>query len=172
MTVPFTQGQIEISTFWTGVGSRKTPTYIMAIMKTIAAKHASLGYELRSGGAVGADTAFEAGAGRNKRIYLAKEATDDAMAIAAAYDKAWERLSQYVKKLHGRNAFQVLGRDLRSPSRGLICWTPDGCQCHETRSVVTGGTGTAISIADAYGVPISNLANGAQLEKWRKWVNM
>lgn len=168
----FTPEQIECSSFYTGVGSRKTPMEVRAVMKMIAEKHASLGYTLRSGGAVGADAAFEAGAGPNKRIFYAREATQQAMEIAAAYHKAWDRLSQYVKKLHGRNAFQVLGERLDTPSRGLLCWTPDGCECHETRTVITGGTGTAISIADAYGVPVTNLARGGNFEAWRKWVNM
>lgn len=144
---------------------------IKVIMKAIAEKMADMGYVLRSGGAPGSDTAFEQGAGANKRIYLANEATDEAMAIAKVYHRAWQRLSPYVKKLHGRNAFQVLGDDLSTPSMGLICWTPDGCMCHENRSIVTGGTGTAISIADAYGVPVANLQNGGCLEVWRKWVN-
>jgi len=172
VTKPFTPEQIALSPFWTGVGSRKTPEYILAIMAAIAMKHASLGYILRSGRAPGADTAFERGAGNMKETFVASDATPAAMEIAATYHKAWTRLNEYVRKLHGRNAFQVLGRNLDYPSRGLLCWTSDACQCHENRSIVTGGTGTAISIADAYGVPISNLANGKQLEKWRKWVNM
>jgi len=172
MAVIFTQIQINLSPFYTGVGSRKTPIHIMAIMKAIAEKHAALGYILRSGGAPGADVAFESGAGEKKNIFFAKHATKEAMAIAKTYHKAWDRVGDYARKLHGRNAFQVLGKELNSPSRGLICWTKDGCQCHEARSIVTGGTGTAISIADAYEIPISNLGDGEQLEKWRKWVNM
>lgn len=158
--------------FYTGVGSRKTPLEIRAIMQAIAEKMAWMGYTLRSGGAVGADTAFESGAGDRKRIFRANEATTPAMEIAARYHKAWDRLNPYIKKLHGRNSFQVLGESLTSPSNGLLCWTPDGCECHETRSILTGGTGTAISIADAYGVPISNLYNHDKLKVWANWVGM
>jgi hypothetical protein len=42
----------------------------------------------------------------------------------------------------------VLGHDLRSPSRFVVCWTADGR--------ATGGTGQAIRIAEAYAVPVFN----------------
>jgi hypothetical protein len=123
----------------------------------------SRGFILRSGGADGADKAFEVGAGDDKEIYLAFHATSEAMAIAKQFHGAWNRCSEYARKLHGRNAFQVLGRDLSTPSQFLICWTPDGCECHAYRSIKTGGTGTAISIADHYNVPVFNLANAESL---------
>jgi len=39
----------------------------------------------------------------------------------------------------------------------LICWTPDGCESHRYRNRETGGTGTAISIADYHNIKIYNL---------------
>jgi len=143
---------------YTGVGSRKTPKDIQNLMVSIAANLAAKGYTLRSGGADGADKAFEYGCGVGaKEIYLPNMATPEAMEIAAKYHGAWDKCSAYVRKLHGRNAFQVLGLDLKTPSKFLLCWTPDGCISHKIRSVRTGGTGTAISIADAYGIPVFNL---------------
>jgi len=157
--------------FYTGVGSRKTPLHILQIMTEIANKMAKFGYTLRSGGAQGADSAFESGAGSLKQIYYAKDANAEAMAIAQRFHPAWDRLSTFAKKLHGRNAFQVLGMNLSIPSDGLLCWTPDQCSSHSHRSIRTGGTGTAISIAEAYGVPISNLSVPSELFKWRAWAN-
>ena len=46
---------------YTGVGSRDTPPAILAFMRTIASQLAADGWTLRSGGADGADKAFEDG---------------------------------------------------------------------------------------------------------------
>lgn len=159
--------------FYTGVGSRKTPADVIQLMHRIAAKAALSGYTLRSGGAEGADLAFERGCDSikgNKEIYYANQATQTAMDIAARFHPAWNRCSDYAKKLHGRNAFQVLGLQLAVPSERLICWTPDGCISHSTRSIQTGGTGTAISIAEASGVMICNLAIPEHRKIMEDWV--
>jgi len=155
--------------FYTGVGARKTPDNILVLMKRIAIKMESYNYTLRSGGAKGADSAFEFGAGTLKDIYYANDCTPAAMAIAGNFHPAWDKCGEFAKKLHGRNAFQVLGDNLDTPSQYCICWTPDGCKSHSTRQYFTGGTGTAISIADAYNVPIINLATKIDFDGWTAW---
>jgi hypothetical protein len=77
----------------------------------------------------------------------------------------------YVRKLHGRNAFQILGLSLNTPSKYCICWTPDGATTHMERVRRTGGTGTAISIADAYKVPVVNLVIPSHRAHWETWAN-
>ncbi len=154
---------------YTGVGSRSTPQFILHLMTQIAVRLSEAGYILRSGGAVGADTAFENGA-TEKQIFHAKDATQAAMSIASLLHPAWNRCSAFAKKLHGRNAFQVLGSALNDPSEFLICWTPDGCIDHIGRAFKTGGTGTAISIAFTYGVPVHNLALSSCMDHWTKWL--
>ncbi len=144
--------------YYTGVGSRKTPQQILDLMCGIAKYLQGHGYTLRSGGADGADLAFENGAGLDKHIFYAKDSTPQAEAIAAQFHPAWNRCSAFAKRLHGRNSFQVLGPELNVPSKFLICWTPDGCKRHVDRTIHTGGTGTAISIADANGIGVYNLA--------------
>ena len=47
--------------WYTGVGSRETPSAILKLMEDIGEKLASQGWTLRSGGAIGADQAFERG---------------------------------------------------------------------------------------------------------------
>ena len=152
--------------FYTGVGSRKTPEAILFVMTRIALFLNKSGYTLRSGGADGADAAFEKGAGQLKQIYRPEHATPEAMGIASSFHPAWHRCSDYAKRLHGRNAFQVLGLNLNEPSEFLLCWTPDACLTHAARSFSTGGTGTAISIANAYNVPVNNLARIDHLDYW------
>jgi len=157
--------------YYTGVGARKTPQNILTIMTAIAKKMSYLNYILRSGGAAGADTAFELGTNHTtKQIFLAHHSTQEAETIASKYHPAWNRCSEFAKKLHGRNALQILGPDLCEPSVLLICWTPDGCISHAERTINTGGTGTAISIANAYNISIYNLQRANHLDIWTKWV--
>lgn len=158
---------------YTGIGSRNTPPDILDIMFELAAKLASEGYVLRSGGAQGADDAFEQGAvtgGSPTDIFYAYDATPDAMAMAAKYHPAWGVCNSYAQKLHGRNSFQVLGRDLQTPFSFIVCWTPDGCIAHADRSRKTGGTDTAISIAAEHGIPIFNLQRPEHLDRILKYL--
>ncbi len=154
---------------YTGVGARATPLDILTLMERIAFKYSTMGGTLRSGGAVGADTAFEKGA-TLKQIYYAKHATPEAMAIAERYHGGWNYMQDWGRRLHGRNAFQVLGPNLNEPSDLLICWTADGCVDHGSRTRNTGGTGTAISIASMYFTTVYNLARPEHHAQWLAWV--
>lgn len=144
---------------YTGVGSRRTPTDICAQMTVIALAMNKIGYRLRSGAAPGADWAFEMGAGDAADIYVPwtgfnnhvsrKVPTHEAFDMAARYHPVWERLSQGAMALHARNCHQVLGDDLASPSKLLICWT--------LRGKWVGGTATALKIASDWRIPIWNM---------------
>lgn len=56
-----------------------------------------------------------------------------------------------------RNAYQVLGKNLKSPVKFVLCYTDDGCQTDAERTRKTGGTGQAITIADFNNIPVINL---------------
>lgn len=157
--------------FYAGIGSRNTPTEILDLMAQWAEMLATRGYVLRSGAADGADAAFERGADLSrgsKEIYLPWAGFNGSAgvvphlargeAIVEKLHPAWARLSQGAKKLHCRNAFQVLGMNLNSPAAFVLCWTPDGAQSHAERTSKTGGTGMAISIASLRGIPVVNMA--------------
>lgn len=147
---------------YTGVGARETPVRVLAAMQRIGARMAAEGYTLRSGGAPGADTAFEQGAGPGASIIYLQwpdfrghrspycNVSEGALAIAAQHRPEWSQLSRREKALHGRNVYQVLGLDLKSKTDFVICWT-QGAKLH-------GGTGMAIRLAQAYSVPVYNLA--------------
>lgn len=142
------------------------------------------GWVLRSGGADGADSAFEAGIeSRAKEIYLPwanfngksgilanKAQWDEAERLASAVHPAWSFLKPAVRKLHARNTFQILGLDLATPSAFVLCWTPDGAENETQRTAKTGGTGTAIVLAHRHGIPVINFANPGALERFAQVV--
>ena len=52
---------INMAQYYTGIGSRETPSHISELMTKIAIYLDSLGFTLRSGDASGADTTFSIG---------------------------------------------------------------------------------------------------------------
>ena len=158
-----------------GIGSRETVPEQLAQMTRLGKYLAQNNWLLRSGGAKGADSAFEEGCklsmlADQRQIFYADrwfdqgkyknydpELLEDAMALAERFHPAWERCGIYTRKLMARNGFQVLGSDLESPADMIMCWTKDG--------KASGGTGQAIRIAHAYEIPVFNLYNSADVEK-------
>jgi hypothetical protein len=149
---------------YAGIGSRRTPPDVCLLMTKLAGELAVRDYVLRSGGAEGADKAFEAGAGDKKEIFRAKPPpSPEAYRVAAAVHPAWHRCSPAAKALHARNTYQILGRSLDSPVRFVVCWTPDGAE--EGTSQKTGGTGQAIRIANRLDIPVFNLQRSTALKR-------
>lgn len=153
---------------YAGIGSRETPEAILRLMWLIGATLAANGFTLRSGGAPGADTAFEEGVKDGpKEIYIPwsnfngkkfrdgalipfqNEYAEEAMKIAEAFHPNWKACSQGAKNLHTRNVAQVLGPDLQKPSKFIVCWTKNASG--------QGGTGQALRIAKAHNIPIFDL---------------
>lgn len=166
-----------INKVYTGIGSRQTPPTVVPILSELAHKLAARGYTLRSGGAEGADSAFELGcdhAGGKKEIYLPwKGFNNNNSAFFLDYHlqspqslRAVEIATQFhplktgllwakpaVLKLMARNSQQILGKEVKPQSKTsfVICWTPAGDP--------TGGTRQALAIARHFAIPIFNLGN-------------
>jgi hypothetical protein len=124
-------------------------------MTKIAAQLEYSGWVLRSGGAAGADAAFQEGVGNadNQQIFYPSATMPQALIdLAVKYHPIGERILVFPEKvvqLIARNGYQILGPDLTSPSKLVVCWTPDGLSgC---------GAGQAIRIAKAYGIPVVEL---------------
>lgn len=160
--------------YYAGIGSRSTPAAELEKMVIIGKLLAERGFILRSGGANGADTAFETGCdqGRGaKEIYLPwkkfndnqsplyydvdpmKSMRKESYDLAAKYHPVWSVLGGPIKLLMGRNGFQVLGKDLQTPCEFVICWTPVAF----APDVNGGGTFQALKIAAERKIPILNL---------------
>ena len=152
---------------YAGIGARATPAGVLADMAVMAGWLARTGWNLSSGGADGADSAFAAGAPAGQRTIwlpwrgynghrgpdcrvLSAAALETCMAIAAPLHPAWNRCPPAVRKLHARNA-AVLGMTLNRPVDAVIAWSAQGR--------VEGGTGMAIRIAEAHGIPVFNLGS-------------
>jgi hypothetical protein len=143
-------------------------------MTMIASTLEGLGYILRSGGADGADSAFEAGVKdpEKKEIYLPWRNfngnpslhyihddeyfgkvpdifLDAAKKLAEKYHPAWSKLKHSVKRMMIRNIWQVAGIDLYVESDFVVCWTKYGSP--------NGGTGQAIRYAMDRGIKVYNL---------------
>lgn len=185
---------------YAGIGSRNTPEYIIRFMRQFGFQMARHNWMLRSGGAHGADQAFEDGVrkyishlkvtdtrghyakephgmmaiycanypgGKNRpKEYIVPE--EDSLPDASYYTKNFHpapyKLSGFARKLMNRNAYQILGSNLCTPVRLVICWTEDG-----DRENPAGGTGQAVRIAARYKIPVYNLGNSEDYEKmWLK----
>jgi hypothetical protein len=141
---------------YAGIGSRETPPDVCEYMESLAKSWAEHGVLLRSGGARGADIAFERGCNAaygSKEIFRPEDATLDAMKHAAKFHPNWDTCGSYARKLHARNSMIILGRSLNDPVDMVICWTPKG--------VKIGGTAQALRIAEHEGIQIVNLG-----EEW------
>ncbi len=147
--------------YYAGIGSRETPNDILDLMYYLATKLRDTGWTLRSGGAKGADTAFERAAGAIKEIFKADDATPEAIELASQFHPAWGRCTDYVRKLHGRNAMIILGSDLITPVQFVMCWTPGGAYGVMPR----GGTALGMRIAQGNGISVKNLYDQDQVDK-------
>lgn len=146
---------------YTGIGSREVPIEVYETFIKLGKSFARRGDILRSGGATGCDTAFESGCDAyhgQKEIYLPwrhfnQNASNylvrpEAFEIAKQFHPKWDSLSQGAQKLHARNAHQILGYDLKTPTQLVICYTEHG--------LLKGGTAQALRMAKAYHIPILN----------------
>jgi predicted NAD-dependent protein-ADP-ribosyltransferase YbiA (DUF1768 family)/adenylate kinase family enzyme len=166
---------------YAGIGSRQTPPEALAQMTELAKELDARGYTLRSGGAEGADTAFESGATK-KEIFKGfdqageiekkiaheihpnlKGAMESSQKRATAAGKNGERSAWAVENLMARNTNQIFGKNLDTPSDFVVFYAK------ETNGIrPEGGTGQAVEMARLKGIPTINLANPnwrAELDK-------
>lgn len=165
--------------FYAGIGSRETPLGVLQDMAGVAKELAEAGWVLRSGGATGADSAFEEGhrscegagepqiflpwRGYNNHLYGTPLQALHPSPLARAAGEAEKHhlvsfsvLPDSVVKLHTRNVLIVRGVELTEHVKFVICWTKGG------RDV--GGTGLGLRVARAHNIPIINMAN----KEWRQ----
>ncbi len=153
--------------FFAGIGSRKIIELhpeLKPVMAAMAKCLVSLGFVLRSGGAIGCDQWFEAGVPNeeDKEIFYSKKCPpgkdpkfytvdQKALDLAEKIHPAWHKMEDWGRGLHARNTYQVLGRDHDQPVEFVLCWTLNGA--------AEGGTRTAIVLAKQNDIPVFNLGS-------------
>jgi hypothetical protein len=166
---------------YAGIGSRQTPPDIIKIMEDIATLMAIDGHICNTGAARGADQAFANGANKvrgpielflpwgnyeaawvatlhNKNITVFHDKTRIKAAESVhKYHPGAAKLTQGAFKLHARNYLIIEG------CRLIICWTVGGQP--------TGGTGQAIRLSTALGIPVMNLGNPETLARFIERIN-
>jgi hypothetical protein len=166
---------MKIKGFYAGVGSRNTPDDICNLIKKISSKLEDQGWVLRSGGANGADIAFENGIKNssmaqiflpwngfngNKSIY--HRYSPEHMKLAIEFHPNWKALSQGARKMMIRNSAQIIGVNDEPNSSFVICYTTDG--------KFSGGTGQALRLASSKGIPVFNLHDPNIKDRFVKFI--
>ena len=169
-----------MNNYYCGIGSRDTPQHILNIMHHIAAYLGTQGWTLRSGGAPGADSAFEKGASdvnAAMEIYLPWENFNHSKSelhpkkypfsmeertYAAQHHPAWNKCSPSARLMHQRNVRQIIGLEplhgeIVMPSKFVVCWTRDG--------LLNGGTAQALRIANSLAIPVINLGHATSASR-------
>jgi hypothetical protein len=160
--------------YYAGIGSRETPSDVMAFMTISAWFLSTQDYILRSGGADGADSACELGSydhlkeiflpyknfNKNKSpLYLEAfepELVENAYEMAKKYRPGLEGAGKPTHKFMTRNMMQINGLYLVDPVDFVLCWTQNGKDI--------GGTGAAIRCAKDQGIEVFNIYNPKEKE--------
>lgn len=165
---------------FTGIGSRETPENILNLMRRASKALVLQDWTLRSGGADGADFAFACGWGdalevdsyippaeifipwngfnglfrntENCILQEDKEILKEADKILKKVHPAFDKLTKGPLALHRRNIFQVLGARLDVPTKIVVAYSK-----LDQNGEPTGGTATAIRLAQKRNIPVRNL---------------
>ena len=165
--------------YYAGIGSRDTPIHVQKTLKEIANLLEQEEFILRSGGANGADIAFESGIKNhsNMNIYLPFKEFNNRRHNGTSYiyiekgnielDPAYQSLKHHpskgnmrdaAKAMMMRNYFQLHGLSDQNISSFVICWTRDGAN---GTTILTdwdsGGSGQCIRLAALKNIPVYNL---------------
>lgn len=166
------------------IGSRETPVCLRNFFFMLGVRVAQMKWEYRSGAALGPDSWSGGGylsvTSKGCFIFLPENGfqghTDaepgyiDATTLSAygaARDLAakvhpnWKRCSDYARKTHTRNGFQVLGEDLDYPADFIFLWAkPKG-----SKGEVQGGSGQAVRLANMFGCNTVNFYDVSNIHK-------
>ena len=150
---------VESRPAYTAVGSRETPAAVGKLMREIASGLERRGYVLRSGAALGADSAFEDGVTTHKEIFVPWDgflAATYRRVAGKAYVSPEERGKRYREE---PGIFVLEDLPLRKEAEELAAWvaTLDG------RDFSTYRSGTrALHVRDVYQVLGRDLRSPAQ----------
>jgi len=158
-----------------GIGSRELPSNIEKRMnKLIKAIKPSILDKLTiaHGDAKGSDLKWKSLAKNEIAFLPTNPVSREAIDIAGLHHPYFKTMKPFTKMLMGRNVYQVMGHGIDTPVDCVLCYTKDGAESRSAVKVgVTGGTGLAISVADAYDIPVFNVANISSCEEAIEFIN-
>ena len=151
--------------YYAGIGSRKTPQACLDFMTKIGRVCTKKDLTLRSGGAVGADQAFERGCdleSGQKEIWTPKSQhiVEHEWAIEKAKAVCWEyplhKMKPYTRSLIIRNMYQIFGDDEENlkPVKFVVFYCVGDPLM---RGKESGGTRYTVRAAHNYNIPHFNL---------------
>ena len=165
---------------YAGIGARELPLSLnLEFIKIGRHLAQDKGLILRSGGAEGADTAFEDGCddgSGQKEIFLPWKGFNhnksalilpdpiplEIVKIARDIYPRWNTVSESVRRLHARNVMQILGADLNDQSAFVVCYTE---RPYNDQAAI-GGTMFGIELAEKNNVPVYNFYIRGDREKF------
>ena len=163
------------------LGNKEAPQEVIDHMVRLVQDLDREGWTLRTSGGEGPEERIEIETER-KEIHLpwakfnnreSKFCRNDKNAndIVSSFHPTFGSLKPAVQAIVARQAHVILGKDLRSPVRFLICWSEDGAEDGKTKSIKTGYMSMPIAIAHSLSIPIFNLKNPDALQRLKNYLN-
>ena len=158
---------------YVGLGNDDAPQDVLEKMTEIAKILAERGWTLRHTGNIkGPDVAFEKGAGpseayiawkgfneRQSEFIPPKNVHPEVVTIMKQYMPTFDNIKPGVHKIIARSVYAIIGKDLRSPARFIVCWSADGAENAANKTAKTGFMGLPIAFGSSLNVPVFNLKN-------------
>jgi hypothetical protein len=167
---------------YVGTGNKDAPPEIIGQIKRLASELETFGFTVRVSGGDGCDETFEASA-KDVELHLpwkgfagkqSKSTFNSPMAkaIARMFHPAYDGLNFRAQGFLAKNVRLVLGKDLNSYARFVLCWSEDGCESGESKTSKTGFVGHTIAIASGVKIPVFNLAKPDAEKRLKQYLGM
>lgn len=167
---------------YAAISNENAPANVIEQFKSIAIDMENRGYTMRTSGNKGVEEIIEVVA-QNKEIYIPWKKFNDRESQYCKVDKSaidlvgtlhpsFQDLKDSVKAIIGRYAHVILGKDLKSPVRCVVCWTEDGVESAKDKTAKTGYCGTPIQIASNARIPVFNLKNDNAIYRLKNFMEL
>lgn len=167
---------------YAGIGNPDTPPDILAQMVKIAQKLSGMGYTVRTSGGGPADDTFETNTSQvevylpwknfNKKTSQYVRNHKDAPSIVKPFHPTFDSMTDAVKAIIARHAHVILGPDLNTPVDFLICWSQDGIENGDKRSIKSGYMSIPVALAASRSIPVFNLKNVDAIGRFRNFIEL
>lgn len=175
-------GEPKLYKTYVGTGNKEAPPEVLSLIKRLTRELEEFGFVLRTGGLEGPEEAFEVSA-KNMELHLPwrgfnnKESKftftpKQALGIAKMFHPTFESLKPAIQTIIAKNVRLVMGKDLKSPTMFVICWSEDGVEKSSDKTSKTGNVGFVVSIACAMHIPVFNLANPDAEKRLKQYLGL